>query len=312
MAADPGGEPGVSAPTGRLCGRGVAALGAVLVLALALARVTPVTARFDAQISHTGNTVALLAVYPGAALTAEPVGNTVTLNWQAGRNGSGTRVSRGATTGPGTCPDTAVAPVAVTATTEFVDPSPVGPPGTWSCYRIETTLGPWTSVVGNPTVAVQVGFVVTTVRAENGGVPGKLDVGDRFVVGFNQPVDPATGPTLTDTVCATTSGAIVLAAIRTGGGCTAGEANRLGQLDSGTMDKNTRWSAAYAWTDGDRTLTVTLTARVAGPNALFTAGPWTFQPTTTPGAVLSASGRVPVCASDVGGARCRPTADGAL
>jgi hypothetical protein len=293
-------------------GAGAAVLALAVLAAVVTAPRTPVTAGWNAQVAAAPSVIALTSLGPAVGLSATPAGSGVALTWSPGRNGAGYRVAGAGADPGGGCGAAGFAPLLDTAALGATVAQPAGPPGTTVCYRVETVLGPWTSLADNPVVGVRVGHVVAAVTAENGGVVGKLDVGDRFAVRFNQPVDPTTGPGPSDTVCATPSGAIVLAATRTAGRCTAGEANRLGQLDGGALSHNVRWSASYGWSDGDRLLLVTLTAKVAGPNALFTTGPWTLTPTSTPGALRSATGGVALCASDGGGARCRPVTSGSV
>lgn len=293
-------------------GAGTATLALLVLAGVVTASPGPVTAGWNAQVAAAPSVIALASLGPAVGLTATPAGAGVTLAWGPGRNGAGYRVTEAGDDPGGGCGTTGFAPLLETTALGATVTQPAGPPGTVVCYRVETMLGPWTSIADNPVVGVQVGHVVAAVAVENGGVAGWLDVGDRFVVRFNQAVDPTTGPTATDAVCATRSGAIVLAAVRTSGGCTAGEASRLGQLDSGTMSHDVRWSAGYVWSDGDRVLTVILTAKVAGPNALFTTGPWTLVPTATPGVLRSAAGGVARCTSATGGARCRPVATGSV
>jgi len=293
-------------------GAGAAVLVLAVLAGMVIAPPTPVTAGWNAQVAAAPSVIALTSLGPAVGLTATPAGSGVALTWGPGRNGAGYRVAGAGADPGGGCGAAGFVPLLDTAALGATVAQPAGPPGTTVCYRVETVLGPWTSLADNPVVDVRVGHVVAAVTAENGGVVGKLDVGDRFVVRFNQAVDPGTGPSPSDTVCATPAGAVVLAAVRTAGGCTLGEPNRLGQLDGGTTSHNVRWSADYGWSDANRVLTVTLTARIAGPNALFTSGPWTLAPTTAAGVLVSAAGRVALCASDAGGARCRPTTTGVV
>ncbi|MFM8304991.1 MAG: hypothetical protein ACKOA9_11970 [Actinomycetota bacterium] len=286
----------------------LAAAAALTVLATGI---TP-AALFVAQATSGSSVFATTAVYAPGALTAAPVGRDVALTWTAGRNGTGYRVSAGPSSTADACTGVTYTPLTSTAATAYIDAARFTPTGAWYCYRVETQLGGWTSVDANPVAAVQLGFVVSGVTLANGGFAGKLDVGDQITVRFNQPVSTGTGPVSTDTVCASPQGFIVLAAVATNGSCTAGEASRVGQLNAGSTSHNDRFSAAYSWSADARSLTITVTARVSGPNAEFTTGPWVLQPTTTAGALLAVNGGYHVCDTNSGGANCFPTATGSL
>lgn len=297
----------MSPRTARTWRLGIAA--ALTVLATGIA---PAAALLMAQTTSASSVFATTAVYAPATLTATPVGHDVTLAWTTGRNGTGYLVSSGPSGTPDSCAGVTFTPLTTTAATAHTDTGRFAPTGTWYCYRVQTQLGSWTSVDANPVAAVQLGFVVSSITLANGGFAGKLDVGDQITVRFNQPVSPGTGPAATDTICASPQGFIVLAAVATNGACTTGEANRLGQLSGGTTSHNDRFAASYAWSPDARTLTITTTARVSGPNAEFTSGTWVLQPTTTAGALLSATGGFHVCDTNAGGASCLPTATGSL
>src|SRR5690606_3010606 len=138
----------------------------------------------------------------------------------------------------------------------------------------------WSSVDGNPTAVVSLGFVADALTMTNGNRAGRLDQGDRFVVHFSRPVNPATGPATGNTVCATNSGAIVLATTKTSGSCAANEANRLGVLTGGSQNQNVRFAATFAWID-TQTLQVTVGSRRSGTQGTTFSGTWTFNPTKT-------------------------------
>ena len=283
----------------------------VALLALVAASPRGVQGRFHAQVSAIDTVLTLDALEPVGALAAEPRGTGVALSWTAGRAGASHRVAAGVAEAGGGCGAAPFATRAVTGATSYTDPQPPGTPGARVCYRVETVDGPWSSVTGNPTVAVQVGFVAAAVAVANGGTAGRLDVGDRIVVSFNQPVDRASGPVATDTVC-TTATLVVLAATRTAGTCAAGEASRLGRLEGGTVGATTRWTATYAWSDGDRVLTVTLTNRVGGPNSAVTGGAWSLRPSAASDGPRAATGGVPVCTAGAVPGPCLPEATGAF
>lgn len=258
------------------------ALGLVVAVSLTAAgfSVAGTDATFDGQ-TRTPAVVSLASVGPPSALSVQPVGSDVALTWSAGTNGTGYEVRSG-----GTCDGLTV--VAEPAGTSYTD-TPAVSPGAPRCYGVVTTWGSWTSMSGNPATVVQVGFVATSVSMANGacGTSGVLDCGDTFVVRFNQPADAiAVVAVCTDAV----AGAIVV-------GC---ETNR-GTLHGGTVDVDARYDATSAWSNDNRTLTVTVGTRTEGASApVIGADAWTL----TPAGLVSATGAVAVCAT---AGDCRPT-----
>lgn len=237
-------------------------------------------ATFDSQ-TRAPAVVSLASVGPPSALSVQPIGNDVTLSWAAGANGTGYEVRSGST-----CDGLTV--VAQPAGTSYTD-TPAVSPGAPRCYGVVTTWGPWTSMSGNPATVVQVGFVATSVSMANGacGTSGVLDCGDTFVVRFNQ---PAAADTVAAVCTDAVAGAIVL-------GC---ETNR-GTLRGGAVDVDARYEATSAWSNDNRTLTVTVGTRTQGASApVIGADAWTL----TPAGFVSATGAVSVCAT---AGDCRPT-----
>lgn len=294
-----------------LASRAAAALVTAALLAGVAGLVPGVSATFSATTANAGNVFATTALGPPGALGGTALGHDVALSWAAGRNGDG-YVIRGANGGASPdCASGQYPAIATTAATSHLDAGRYTPQGTWFCYVVETTSSAgWTSVVGNPTVAVQIGFVAAAVGIANGGVAGQLDTGDVIVVTFNQPVAVGTGPGGTNTVCATSSGTIRLGATATSGPCSASETVNLGSLAGGTTGANGRWAATWQWTDDDRVLTIRLGTRVSGTAVVTTGGSFSFRPVTTTHKLRSATGDFHVCDTNRAGGRCLPVATG--
>jgi hypothetical protein len=257
-------------------------------------------------------------------LTATPAGRNVLLNWTAGLNATGYDVLGVANGVSSACPAAASPGYSLINSTngpDFSDANraaPAGvtpsggmvPQGSWYCYLVNSTDGASTSA-GNPVAGVQVGFVVTSVQLINGNTPDRIDAGDMIVVDFNQPVNPATGPGNTDTVASeATSGQLLIGSAVTSGAPTAGETVSLGSL-TGSFSSSTRFSATYAWTNGNKTLTVTLGSKISGPaSAKLSPTTWTFNPTTTAANLQSSAGANHICDTNTGGGNCLPTPTG--
>lgn len=261
---------------------------------------------------------------PPTNLTATPGGRNALLNWTAGLNATGYNVLGVANGVSSTCP-AATSPsyslINSTTGTSFTDANraapggatPSGgmvPQGSWYCYMVNSTNGAFTST-GNPIAGVQVGFVVTSVQLINGASTDWVDSGDIIVVNFNQPVNPATGPGSTDTVASeATSGQLLIGSTVTSGAPTAGEPVKLGIL-TGSFNSSARFSATYTWTNANKTLTVTLGAKIAGPaNVKLNSTTWTFNPTTTAANLQSTAGANHICDTNTGGGNCIPTPTG--
>jgi hypothetical protein len=300
-------------------------------LVLGLGPAVPGTRAMLAAQTTNGNAVATTALYAPASLTASPSGHDVQLSWPAGANGSGYGV-RGAANGTSSdCSGTTLASLATPAGTTHTDPGRFSPQGTYFCYEVQTTYPlAWTSAQGNPRAAVQLGVVARTVQLVNDGdhagcsgggagtygQAGKLDCGDRIVVTFNQPLDPASVPAGTATVCARQSNdTIWLGSTASSGTCAATETVHLGKLTGGTLGGcNCRFAAAYALSNANRTLTVTVGAKTAGAAAQWPtvgAAAWVLTPTTVVSKLTSATGGFHVCDSNAGGGNCLPAAPAA-
>jgi hypothetical protein len=287
--------------------------GALVVLTALLAvvvRVVPVDATFSGQVGGAYGSLSLTALYAPSGLVATSTSTNVGLTWTGGANGSSYTVLGAPANAQGQCVGVTWSLVGSAATTAYTD-TRGGPQGTSYCYLVQTTYAQWSSVLGNPTAVAPLGFVADSVTMQKGGSANRLDPGDKFTVHFSRPVDPATGPATGNTVCATNTGTIVLAATNTSGSCVATEANRLGTLTGGTQNQNVRFNATFAWTD-TQTLVVTVGTRRSGSQGTTFAGTWTFTPTKTSTNLLSVTNRTHVCDANAGGSKCLPTATGSL
>ncbi|HVF75702.1 MAG TPA: hypothetical protein VM938_11690 [Acidimicrobiales bacterium] len=245
--------------------------------AIAVSSATGTDATFSGRTRST-QAFSLLAVGTPSQLTAQPLGNDVSLSWSAGQHATAYQVRAG-----NTC--VGMTTVAEPTATSHSDTPDVAA-GESRCYGVLSTLDQWTSVTGNPAVIVRVGFVATSVAIVEGacGTNGFLDCGDQFVIELNQPANVVTP----DAVCAE-SGAIVL-------GCE----DSVGTLSGGTLDADARYAATSSWSNGNRILTITVGARTQGTVDPTMAGPWTLTPT----GLTSATGDVAICAT---AGDCRPT-----
>lgn len=298
-------------PVGRTVLAAYALVGLVVLgLLTAGLRVAAVDASFNAQVGDQSGAVALLAIGPPSGLTVAPTSLNVALTWAPTANGSGYRVLGGSADGTGQCGNVAWSVLANTTTTAYTD-NRSGPAGTSYCYQVQAALGAWTSLDGNPTSVVSLGFATSSVTLENGGTANRLDQGDRFVVRFNRAVDATTGPTSANTVCATNTGTIVLGATASSGSCVATESNRLGTLSGGAHNTNVRFQSTYTWSDA-QTLVVTVGSRRSGSQGSSVGTGFTFTPAKTTTVLLSSVNRTHVCDTNTGGGSCLPRTAGSL
>jgi hypothetical protein len=243
------------------------------------------------------------------------------LTWTAAANGSGYALSRVANGNSGDCTSAVFSRVATPAGTDYTDGGQDAPPGGWACYQVATAAGGWTSPGPNPTMAVRLGFVARSVAfinagdtsacgAEQTGVAANLDCGDQIVVGFNQPVNAATGPAGSDSVCADSNGdALWLGSTITAGVCSSAEPVTVGTHTGSAVDGcNCRFAASYAWYATGQTLTITIGARTAGAGYPSLGGSvWTFKPTTDVAQLHSTTGDFHVCDYNTGANNCWPS-----
>ena len=285
-------------------------LAAALLLASNLAGSS--LASFNAQAGNPGSLYALTALYAPSSLTATPSGHDVTLGWSPGTNGNGYQVLGVNNGSSNNCSGASFAGIGSAAGTSYTDTGRYSPQGTWFCYQVKTSYGVWTSVNSDPTAAAQLGVVASSATAANGGTAGRLDPGDTITITFNQPISTGSGPSGTDTVCTINGATIMLASTTTSGGCATSEAVDLGTLTGGSSNRNARFSATYAWSNGNKTLSVTIGARINGAQNPTISGTWTFNPTTTATELLSATGGLHTCDTNTGGGSCLPALTGSF
>jgi hypothetical protein len=270
-------------------------------------------ASFAGQAENPGNVFSIGALYAPSGLSASVSGHDVSLAWTAGTGGSGYKVYGVSNGTNSNCTGAAVAQIGTSASTSYSDSGRYAPQGNYYCYEVRTSYGSaWTSVTGNPVVAARIGFFAQTVTQANGGTSGRLDTGDVITVTFDQAVTTSTGPTGTNTVCAVATGQILLGSTTASGACATSETTNLGLLTGGTAAANGRFNATYVWSNGNKTLTVTLGTRTSGTTTITTSGTRTFNPTTATTKLQSATGAFHVCDTNAGGADCLPTASGSF
>jgi hypothetical protein len=156
--------------------------------------------------------------------------------------------------------------------------------------------------------------VITSVVATNHGVAGKIDPGDTVAVTFNQPINTATGPASGQNVCWNNSGTIIvmLGVTASTGTCAATETLSLIKLTGGTSSSNGRYNATWAWSNGNKTITMTVGSSKLGGGVSTLGGTWTANPTTVAGNLLSATGSFHTCDTNTGGGSCVITATGSF
>jgi hypothetical protein len=246
-----------------------------------------------------------------SGLTATPLGHDVALAWSAGQSGTGYQILGTANGSNPNCSGATFSALTSTTNLAYSDSGRYGPQGGWYCYQVQTSNSTWTSTT-NPSVAVQLGVVATSLSITNGGNSGKLDTGDQIAITFNQPIDTSTGPGSTDSVCSTGSNTILLATTVASGSCSTSESVNVGTLSGGTQGTNARFAATNAWSNANKTLTITLGTRTSGSGNTFASGAWTLNPTTTSTKLQSATGAFHACDTNTGGGFCLPSASGSF
>jgi len=276
-------------------------------------------ALLSARTQNPGSKFANAALYAPTLLTASTLGHDVGIGWTAGSpsNGNGYGVAAVANGASSNCSAATFASVGTASPASYTDTGRFTPQGSWMCYKVSTTYGVWSSVNTNPIVAARIGFFADTAALSNGGGLLALAAGDQIAVTFNQPVDTATGPVSTSTVCSTALGPIYVGSATTTGVCGSSEVLSVGTLTGSTVLSNGRWNATYTWTNSNKTLTVVLGTRISGSaitelTTLGLAPAWVFNPTTTNTRLLSATGAAHVCDSNAGGGTCLPAPTGTL
>lgn len=270
-------------------------------------------ASFNAQTENDSSLYAFTALYAPSALTATPSGHNVNLSWTAGTNGNGYAILGVANGNSNNCSSVTYSSVGTSASTSYTDTGRYTPQGTYFCYQAKTTYASWTSVNSNPTAFAQIGVVATSVVIANGNAANKVDSGDVITITFNQPITTTTGPISgTNSVCWTNAGVVVLGTVAVSGSCSATEASLLGKLSGGTTSANGRFNATYAWSNSNKTVTVTVGATKQSGGTASASGTFTFNPTTTATALLSATGAFHTCDTNTGGGNCLPVATGSF
>ena len=292
--------------------RGWGALAVVAAVALGAGFGGGTSASLAGETDNPGSLWAFTALYAPTGLAAAPSGHDVSLGWSAGTNGSGYSVLGVANGSSSNCSSASFATIGSASGLTYTDTGRYTPQGTYFCYQVKTSYSSWTSVNSNPTAAAQIGVVVASVVALNGGTAGRLDTGDKITVTFNQAITTASGPSGTNTVCSVSGATIMVGTTTTLGSCGTGEALNLGRLTGGTSAANGRWFATWAWSGGNTVLTVTLGLRTSGSSNVTTSGTWTFNPTTTAAKLLSATGSFHTCDTNTGGGSCLPTMTGSF
>lgn len=266
-------------------------------------------AAFAGTVRNGGNTFALTSLYAPGNLTALPAGLSVDLAWTAGQNGNGYTVLSAPAPNPlvNDCTGASYLPLTTQPATAYTH-AVATPPGTWRCYTVRTSYQSWTSVQNNPVAGARMGFVASMADFTNTGNP-RIDDSDTITITFNQPVDVTTGPQAGNSVC-WQSNRIVLGSTQTGA-CSATEVSpRLGFLTGGTIERNYRLAATWAWSNDNRILTITIGARLSGSGNYSHSGSWTFTPTPNALMLKSATGGFHVCDDNVGGGSCTPKVNG--
>ncbi len=240
-----------------------------------------------------------------SALSASASGHNVALSWSAGTNGNGYQLLTAANGTNPACGAASFTSLSTTAALSATDSGRYLPQGSYQCYQVRTTYNTWWSVSGNPIAAVQLGFVAASVTVTSGGVAGDLDAGDSIVVTYNQPVNTTTGPVAADNICTDSiSNTIVLGSNGSGTTCNATPAS-VGTITGMTVAKKGRFAATWSWNGAHTVLTITLGAKSAGFSGAV-SGSGTFNPTTTAGGMLSATGAFHNCDTNSGSGNCLP------
>jgi hypothetical protein len=293
-----------------------------LLLATLAASASLVVAEVDATLNAAAanaGTFSTTAIYSPTAPAAAPLGHTASVSWTASAPSTGNGyVVSGVNVGsnPATsCPATAASYsfVGATASTSFTDSTPLagGTDGTYVCYLVRRgfdTTAPgswaadplWVSANSLPIANTAIGFFATSVTLPNGGVGGRIDGGDTIVISFDQAVNTA-GLTVSQVCIAVGSKTVYLGAGT--GVITCPTTATIGTLTginvSSTLSLDGAFAATAAWTNSNRTLTITVGAQNMGSTISAGAGTTTF----VAAALISSSGAATICTTAI----CRPT-----
>ena len=300
----------------------------LILVVLAGALVPGSGALFSAVADNSASTWTTTSLYSPTNLAGSVQGDTVSLTWNAAQpnnngNGNGYVISGvNVGTNPATpCPASAASYTTysgATAALRYSDSSALAsrPAGSFACYLVQTGYRPagpppwasaptWTSVDTLPTTKLQVGFVATSLSFANGGYfPAVLEPGDTITITFNQPVNTASVPA--QAICVNhTTGAIYLDQPNLAVPCTTSAA--LGVVTGGSVQSvgaDGLYTATYAWSNGNTTLTMTVGAFLAGSPVLLNAGTRTLTPSNT---LTTGPSNYPVCSATPPGGACQPT-----
>jgi len=286
--------------------------GAILLLLLTVVAGGLIQGRTHALLSSTAsvpsNAFDLKTLTAPTGLTANPLGHTVQTSWTAA-NGDAYKLTGGASGTDNACTTVTYGVIASPAVTNHTD-SRFTPEGNYFCYKIQSTQASWESVASAP-VSAQLGFVTATISIAGVGNPAhRVSLGDIITINFNQAVDTTSGPSATDTVCSDNNLAIlVLGSTTTTGSCDSStEIIKVGTITTDDRIRNdARYDATYAWSNANKTLTITIGTQIFGSKATEVKGNKTLTPAST---LLEAAAANGICTSNAGGGDCLPlTAD---
>ncbi|MCW2726463.1 MAG: peptidase signal peptidase [Frankiales bacterium] len=332
----------------------------VLTLGLGGGLVGGTFAAFSTETKNVGSTYSNSFLGAPTSITSlQPQGNDVVAGWGAGQNGDGYRLVGVNNASTANCPTATSTSYGQLTTvsgpgTVYTDANRVGATnpsapttnkaGQWFCYQVQTKFGAgWTSVNGNPTRAVHLGVVATSVAlannanngkdgtgtncpASNFGAANAVDCGDRITITYNQVIVGKTAVATTDTVCANSTNKIIGigSTTTTNTTCAANEVLHVGALaGSAAIGASARLKATYVYSNVTDSvsgatvsqLVVTLGAKVKTGTA-STSGTWTMR-SGTPAVPTAATVRstLPTAAPvdgcwDTANAMCTPTATG--
>src|SRR5581483_2471315 len=100
------------------------------------------------------------------SLTAAASGHDVALSWSAG-NGNGYSLLGAANGNSNNCSAATFSALSSTTSMTATDTGRHTPQGSFYCYEVKTTDGPWTSAQTSPRAAAQLGFVISSIVQTN-------------------------------------------------------------------------------------------------------------------------------------------------
>ena len=250
------------------------------------------------------NTLSTKTLTTPTGLAASPLGHMVQTSWNAA-NGDAYKLTGGASGTDSACTAVTYGGVASPVATGFAD-ARFTPEGNYFCYKVQSTEGgAWGSPASAP-VSARLGFVAASAVVSGNG-NRRIAPGETITINFNQAVDTASGPSGTDTVCSDAGPQIlVLGSTTTTGSCSsATETIKAGTMaTSNTIKFDARYDATYVWSNGNKTLTITVGTQVFGNKTTQIRGILTLTPAAT---LLEAAAGNGICTSNVGGGDCLPT-----